>query len=165
MYNLAVIFNLCIKLSNILILLNAYCKNMNQDPEPARGFRHKGILCKIDFEKVFGCLLETSPGASITSWIWIEVDFLDIQSPQQLKLLYYCQWPPRKMVLQQEGLETRKSHLPYALFTCGGFLRLHPRKSSFRKSNCWQDKQDAFNSSMIPYYFANILNPTFRCSS
>ena len=34
MHNLAAIFDPCVKLSGILILLDAYCENMNQDLEP-----------------------------------------------------------------------------------------------------------------------------------
>ena len=36
MHNLATVFNLRVKLSGVLILLDAYCENMNQDPEPAK---------------------------------------------------------------------------------------------------------------------------------
>ena len=36
MHNLAAIFDPRVKLSGVLILLDAYCENMIQDPEPAK---------------------------------------------------------------------------------------------------------------------------------
>ena len=36
MYNLATVFDLCAKLSGILILLDAYCENINLDLKPAK---------------------------------------------------------------------------------------------------------------------------------
>ena len=36
MHNLVTVFDSRIKLSGILILLDTYCKNMNQDLEPAK---------------------------------------------------------------------------------------------------------------------------------
>ena len=36
MHNLSAVFYPRVKLSDVLILLDAYCKNMNQDPNPAK---------------------------------------------------------------------------------------------------------------------------------